>query len=115
MPSFRKVAIVAGILGAVVCCVAVKAGDSEGDARSEIDAFNKKFVQLHLTMDTPGIMALWVEDCVDLMQGEAPIVGRKTITAWVERVLANMPGKSSKKCEIHRRSLEMNEDCAAKS
>lgn len=41
MPSFRKVAIAVGILGAVVCCVAVKAGDSEGDARSEIDAFNK--------------------------------------------------------------------------
>lgn len=115
MPSFRKVAIAAGILGAVVCCVAVKAGDSEGDARSEIDAFNKKFVELHLRMDTPGIMALCGEDGVDLMQGEAPIVGRKTITAWIERVLANMPGKSSKKCEIQRRSLEMNEDCAAKS
>lgn len=122
-------------------------------------------------MDTPGIMALWAEDAVDLMQGEAPIVGRKTITAWIEGVLANMPGykvmkeemefhdiqvcgdwqpsgrrsirwrkrqkgsristdsgrwrwcstvraadgKSSRKCGIHRRSLEMNEDCAAKS
>ena len=115
MPSFRKVAIAVGILGAVVCCVAVKAGDSEGDARSEIDAFNKKFVELHLRMDTPCIMALWAEDGVDLMQGEAPIVGRKTITAWIEGVLANMPGKSSRKCGIHRRSLEMNEDCAAKS
>lgn len=109
MPSFRKVAIAVGILGAVVCCVAVKAGDSEGDARSEIDAFNKKFVELHLRMDTPGIMALWAEDGVDLMQGEAPIVGRKTITAWIEGVLANMPGYKVMKEEMEFHDIQVCE------
>ena len=83
MPSFRKVAIAVGILGAVVCSVGVKAGDSEGDARSEIDAFNKKFVELHLKMDTPGIMALWAEDGVDLMQGEAPMPTRMDVPTGV--------------------------------
>ena len=70
----------------------IKARNSNADARSEIDAFNKRFVELHLKMDTPGTMAMWSDDGVDLMQGEAPIVGRKTITVWVEGVLAKIPG-----------------------
>src|SRR6266705_3669829 len=78
----------------------MKAGDLAGGARGEIDAFNKKFVELHLKMDTPGIMAMWAEDGVDLMPGEAPLVGRKTITAWVENVLAKMPGYKVTKEEM---------------
>lgn len=112
MPSLAKVATAVGILGAVVCCVGVKAGDSEGDARSEIDAFNKKFAELHLRMDTPGIMALWAEDGVDLMQGEAPMVGRKTITAWIEGVLANMPGYKVTKEEMEFHDIHVCRDWA---
>ena len=109
MPSFRKVAAAVGIL---VCCVGVKAGGSEGDARSEIDAFNKKFVELHLRMDTPGIMALWTEDGVDLMPGEAPIIGRKTITAWIEGVLANMPRYKVTKEEMEFHDIQVCGDWA---
>jgi len=112
MPSFRKLTVAVGILGAVVCCVAVGAGDSEGDARSEIDTFNKKFVELHLRMDTPGIMALWAEDGVDLMQGEAALVGRKTITAWIEGVLANMPGYKVTKEEMEFHDVQVCGDWA---
>jgi hypothetical protein len=112
MPSFQKVAIAVGILGAVVCCVGVKVGDSEGDARSEIDAFNKKFVELHLKMDTPGIMALWAEDGVDLMQGEAPMVGRKTITTWIEGLLANMPRYKVTKEEMEFHDIQVCRDWA---
>jgi len=112
MPSFRKVTMAVGILSAVVCCVGAGAGDSEGDARSEIDAFNKKFVELHLRMDTPGIMALWAEDGVDLMQGETPLVGRKTITAWIEGVLANMPGYKVTKEEMEFHDVQVCGDWA---
>ena len=107
MPSFRKLRVAVGILGAVVCSVAVGAGDSEGDARSELDTFNKKFVELHLRMDTPGIMALWAEDGVDLMHGEAALVGRKTITAWIEGVLANMPGYKVTKEEMEFHDIQV--------
>ena len=112
MPSFRKVTMAAGILGAVVCCVGAGAGDSEGDARSEIDAFNKKYVELHLRMDTPGIMALWAEDGVDLMHGETPLVGRKTITAWIKSVLANMPGYKVTKEEMEFHDVQVCGDWA---
>ena len=87
-------------------------GSSNADARSEIDAFNKKFVELHLKMDTPGIMAMWAEDGVDLMQGEAPIVGRKTITAWVEDVLSKNPGYKVTKEEMEFHDIEVCGDWA---
>ena len=46
----------------------MKAGDLAGGAPGEMDALNKKFVELHLKMDTPEIIAMWAEDGVDLMQ-----------------------------------------------
>jgi hypothetical protein len=70
----------------------VRARGSEDARRTEIDAFNKRYVELHLKMDTYGILALWAEDGVDLMPGDSPLLGRKKITAWVEDILAKMPG-----------------------
>lgn len=92
MSRLKKAGAVAGILLLALCVGQMSARDSNGDARSEIDAFNKRFTELHLKMDTPGIMAMWAEDGVDLMQGESPIVGRKTITAWIENILSRVPG-----------------------
>ncbi|HEV2194519.1 MAG TPA: nuclear transport factor 2 family protein [Candidatus Acidoferrum sp.] len=92
MSRFGKIAVVVGILWLGLGGARMSARSANADARSEIDAFNKKFTELHLKMDTPGIMAMWAEDGVDLMQGEAPIVGEKNITAWVENVLAKNPG-----------------------
>ena len=77
-----------GMLGAV----RMLGTDRNGAGGEEIAAFNKKFVDLHLKMDTPAIMALWAEDGVDLMQGERPLVGRKNIDAWVTEILGKMPG-----------------------
>lgn len=91
MSRFRRPLIVAAILLLAVYGTGLNARDSNQDARKEIEAFNQKFLDLHLKMDTPGIMAMWAEDGVDLMQGEDPIIGRKTIQAWVENVLAKMP------------------------
>ena len=92
MSIFWRTAAAVGILLIGLSGVRVRAGDSSSAGRKEIEAFNKKFLELHLKMDTPGIMAMWAEDGVDLMQGEAPIVGRKKITAWIEDILAKMPG-----------------------
>jgi uncharacterized protein (TIGR02246 family) len=61
-------------------------------SKDEIEAFNKRYVELHLKMDTPGILALWAEDGVDLMPGDAAMVGRKKISAWVEEIVTKMPG-----------------------
>jgi len=111
MRRFSRVAL-AGFLFMELFGIRMVAGDSNTDRRSEIEGFNKKFLDLHLKMDTPGIMAMWAEDGVDLMQGEAPIVGRKTITAWVENVLAKMPGYKVTKEEIEFHDIQVCGDWA---
>src|SRR2546421_10292810 len=112
MSRLKKAGAVAGILLLALCVGQMSALDSKGDARSVIDAFNERFTELHLKMDTPGIMAMWAEDGVDLMPGEAPLVGRKTITAWVENVLAKMPGYKVTKEEMVFHDIQVCGDWA---
>src|SRR5215813_7365216 len=82
---------VAGMLVMAAAIAAdVHAGRSNGT--DEIVAFNKKYREMHLNMDTQGIFSSWAEDGVDLMPGEAPIIGKKAIVAWVEAILAKLPG-----------------------
>jgi uncharacterized protein (TIGR02246 family) len=51
-------------------------------------------------MDTAGILAFWAEDGVDLMPGDAAMIGRKKISAWVEDIVAKMPGYQVTKQEM---------------
>jgi ketosteroid isomerase-like protein len=51
-------------------------------------------------MDTPGILALWTENGVDLMPGSAPMIGQKKIAAWVTDIVAKMPGYKVTKQEM---------------
>ena len=112
MSKFTMAAVAAGIVLVGLSGARMRARNSNADARSEIDAFNKKFAELHLKMDTPGIMAMWADDSVDLMQGEAPILGRKTITAWVEGVLAKNPGYRVAKEEMEFHDIQVCGDWA---
>lgn len=82
-------------------------------AREEIDAFNKQYVELHLKMDTAGIFATWAEDGVDLMPGEAPLIGKKAIVAWAENILAKMPGYKVVKEEIEFHDIQLSGDWAS--
>jgi len=112
MLRLRKAMLIAGIVILGLSGFRTGAQDAKRDARAEIEAFNKKFLELHLKMDTPGIMAMWADDGVDLMQGEAPIVGRRTITAWIENVLAKMPGYKVTKEEMEFHDLQVCGDWA---
>lgn len=92
MSNTRRAAMIAGIALLLAAAFARGARDANRAGRTELEAFNKKFVELHLKMDTPGILAMWAEDGVDLMPGEHPLVGRKAITTWVDEILSKMPG-----------------------
>ncbi len=48
-----------------------------------------------------------------MMQGEAPIVGRKTITAWIENVLSKMPGYKVTKEEMEFHDIQVCGDWAS--
>ena len=113
MLRFKKAVVAAGILFLGLCAGQISAGDSKGDGRGEIDAFNKKFTELHLKMDTPGILALWAEDGVDLVPGNAAMIGRKTISAWVEDIVAKMPGYKVVKQEMEFRDIRVCGDWAS--
>jgi uncharacterized protein (TIGR02246 family) len=98
----------------VGCLVATVAfGARAGSSREEIDAFNKRYVELHLKMDSSGIYATWAEDGVSLMPGEAPLIGKKAIVAWVENILSQMKGYRVVKEEIDFHDIQVSGDWAS--
>lgn len=82
-------------------------------SKDEIDRFNQELIQLHLRMDQAGIMALWADDGVDLMQGEAPIVGKPAITAWLDNALANLKGYKVTKQEMEFHDIRCSGEWAS--
>ncbi len=96
----RRVILVVCLVALLMAAVGMKARTTEESGQKEIEAFNKRYVELHLKMDTAGILALWAEDGMDLMPGNAPMIGRKKISAWVEDILAKMPGYKVMKQEM---------------
>jgi uncharacterized protein (TIGR02246 family) len=80
---------------------------------AEIEAFNKRYVELHLKMDTAGILALWAEDGVDLMPGEAPLLGRRAISAWVEAIVSKMPGYKMVREDLEFHDIRVSGDWAS--
>jgi uncharacterized protein (TIGR02246 family) len=100
MQRTRKMVLGAWCVGVLFVAAGMKARTAEDAGRKEIEKFNKRYVELHLKMDTAGILALWAEDGVDLMPGDAALMGRKKISAWVEDILAKMPGYKVMKQEM---------------
>src|SRR5260370_2042355 len=64
-------------------------------------------------MDTAGILALWAEDAVDRMTGDAPMIGGKKISAWVEEIVAKMPGYRVTKQEMEFHDIHVCADWAS--
>jgi len=106
----RMISIVAifSIFGATVTMNA-----ANPDPKTEIDAFNQKFLALHQQMDHAGIMALWADDGVDLMPGEAPIVGKKAIADWLNHILAQFPDTKMVKQELEWHDIRISGDWAS--
>ncbi len=107
MDFTRRALLVACFVALMVAAVGMKAQMPEDAGRKEIEAFNKRYVELHEEMDTAGILALWAEDGVDLMPGDAAMIGRKKISAWVEDILAKMPGYKVMKQEVEFRDIHV--------
>jgi uncharacterized protein (TIGR02246 family) len=89
------------------------AGLGSATGVAEIKAFNKHYVELHLKMDTAGVLALWEEDGVDLMPGDAPMIGKKKIVTWVEDIVAKMPGYKVLKQDMEFHDIQVCGDWAS--
>jgi uncharacterized protein (TIGR02246 family) len=107
MDFLRKVVLGAGLAALLIAALGMKARTAEDDRRNEVAAFNKRYVELHLKMDTAGILALWAEDGVDLMPGDGALIGKKKIVAWVEDVLAKMPGYKMANVEMEFHDIQV--------
>ena len=113
MVDSRKMFLVAGLLLLGVGAFWRPGGATVSDGRKEIETFNKKYVELHLKMDTAGVLALWAEDGVDLMPGEAPMIGKRTIVAWVEAIVSKMPGYKMEQEEMEFHDIHVSGDWAS--
>jgi uncharacterized protein (TIGR02246 family) len=113
MSFTRKVLLGACFVALLMAAAQMKGRTEEAAEQREIEAFNKRYVELHLKMDTAGILALWAEDGVDLMPGAAAMAGRKKITAWVEDILAKMPGYKVTKQEMEFHDIHVCRDWAS--
>ena len=94
----------------VLPLTAVAAGN---ESLKEIAAFNQKLLVFHQQMDHAGILAMWAEDGVDLMPGEAPIKGKKAITEWLNGVLAQFPNHKVTKQELEWHDIQVAGDWAS--
>ena len=95
------------------CVAAVAFGGGAVSARDEVDSFNKRYLEMHLKMDTAGILGTWAEDGVSLMPGEAPLIGKKAIVTWVENILSQMPGYKVAKEELNFHDIQISGDWAS--
>jgi ketosteroid isomerase-like protein len=102
-------AAVALVFAAILCGHRVEADSGT----AEIEAFNQKFIAAHLRMDQAAILSFWEDDGVDLMPEMAPIVGKKTITKFVEDAVASIPGYKVTKQEIEWHDIRVSGDWAS--
>jgi uncharacterized protein (TIGR02246 family) len=110
----RRLAVGAG-LAILLAWAPTRTAATPGGATgvAEIEAFNKHYVELHLKVDTAGVLALWEEDGVDLMPGDAPMIGKKKIVAWVEDIVAKMPGYKVLKQDMEFHGIQVCGDWAS--
>ncbi len=101
------------LAAALIAWSTIAAGKQAASGKVELEKFNNHFRELHLNMDTAGIFALWADDGVDLMPGEAPMIGKKVIEAWVEDILAKMPGYKVKRQEMEFHDIQVSGDWAS--
>ena len=107
MTCLQKLTVIATLILISACATAAL---SPAD---EIKTFNQNYISLHLHMDTAGILALWADDGVDLMPGEAPLIGKPAITEWLTAILAKMPGYKVTKQECDFRDIRVSGEWAS--
>jgi ketosteroid isomerase-like protein len=83
------------------------------DPKSEILAFNEKFINAHLRMDNPAIIAMWAEDGVSLLPSMAPMVGRAAIGKFITDISAQMPGYKIVREKIDFHDVQVSGDWAS--
>jgi len=88
-------------------------GPVEDERRKEILAFNAKFLEAHLKMDTPAIVKMWAEDGVSLLPETAPMVGKPEIAKFLGEVTERLKGWRMETMELDFHGIEVSGDWAS--
>jgi ketosteroid isomerase-like protein len=83
------------------------------DRRAEIEAFNRAFAEATRHMDNAAVLALWDDDGTSLLPSAMPIRGKKAIAAFLDRVVADLPGARMEKFESDCFDIEVSGDWAS--
>jgi ketosteroid isomerase-like protein len=108
----REMGARTGFLVVVLLGLAASGTSPKGN-NSEIEGFNRKFVELILKTDHSGMLATWAEDGVDLMPGEAPLVGKGAITAWIKNLESRASGSKVTKEDLQFRDIQVSGEWAS--
>jgi ketosteroid isomerase-like protein len=113
MSIFSRTVLSAGLALMLVGAIRMTASSPGAADVREIEAFNLKFEEVTLRMDNAGVMAPWAEDGVTLLSGMAPMVGKRTITTWLDYLVAKMPGYRVTKEENEFHDIQVPGDWAS--
>ncbi len=78
-----------------------------------IDAFNKALSDATLHMDNAATLALWEDEGASLLPSTEPIVGKKAIAAFMDKVTQQLPGAHMKSFEMQCSGIELAGDWAS--
>lgn len=78
-----------------------------------LEEFNRKFRENISNTDHAAMLAMWAEDGVDLMPGEAPLVGRRAIATWLRGMETGAAGSRVSEEELEFHDLEVAGDWAS--
>jgi len=84
------------------------------ERRKEIDAFNAKFLEARLKMDTPGILEAWSGDGASLLPETAQLAGKSAIARFLAGVTEQLKGWRMEKTELDFQEIEVSADWATK-
>jgi ketosteroid isomerase-like protein len=88
-------------------------GSPKSNGREGVEAFNKALDTATRTMNNAAIMALWEEEGVSLLPSTPPIVGRKAISNFLDKVTAQVPGAKMELFEMQCHDIQVSGDWAS--
>jgi len=86
---------------------------SAASSRSEIEAFNKKYIAAHLRMDNAAVMSMWAQDGISLLPATDPMIGKEAIGKFMDDVVGKMPGYHMQKIDVNFQGIEVSGDWAS--
>lgn len=115
----RRVVLLASLLLLAPLVTSAKPGDKTGPkisaeqtARQSLNAFNRKEESACRSMNQEASATLWADDGTDLIPGMQPMVGKATISKWLNGLTPQLHGAKIEYCTIDWRDIKIEGDWA---